>query len=31
MPEYTYHPDLMRYAHGKSMLSPWLCVCPSPR
>lgn len=23
MPEYTYHPDLARYAHMKSTLSPW--------
>lgn len=23
MPEYTYHPDLMPYAHMKSTLSPW--------
>ena len=23
MPDYTYHPDLARYAHMKSTLSPW--------
>ena len=23
MPEYTYHPDLARYAHMKSTLSLW--------
>lgn len=23
MPDYTCHPDLARYAHMKSTLSPW--------
>ena len=30
MPEYTYHPDLMRYAHGKSTLSPWFVRLSQP-
>ena len=30
MPEYTYHPDLMRYAHMKSTLSPWFVRLSQP-
>ena len=30
MPEYTYHPDLMRYAHMRSTLSPWFVRLSQP-
>lgn len=30
MPEYTYHPDLVPYAHMKSTLSPWFVRLSQP-